>query len=35
VPNVGEQVAQEGTVVGLNWADADLRVLDREPANGH
>ena len=35
VPNVGEQVAQEGSVVGLNWADADLRVLDREPANGH
>src|SRR6185312_5062305 len=22
VPNVGEQVAQEGMVVGLNWADA-------------
>ncbi|MCY0389372.1 ABC transporter ATP-binding protein [Robbsia sp. Bb-Pol-6] len=33
-PNNGVPPPEEGDVVGIRWADDDLRVLEREPAHG-
>ena len=34
-PNLGTPPPEEGSEVGLDWSDDDLRLLDREVAHGH
>jgi putative spermidine/putrescine transport system ATP-binding protein len=34
LPNLGTPPPEEGSEVGLDWSDDDLRLLDREVAHG-
>lgn len=33
-PNLGTPPPDEGSEIGLDWSDDDLRLLDREVAHG-